>query len=142
MSAHPNEYILEGTTISDNTYSELLQHSAELIDTGKRNFFDVQPQVLEVNFGVFSNPSARFDFPLVSVSQVNRSLILSCSCKTIKKKLCEHQVQVLYNIIDRSYFCIFFDDKLRYQKIKEVAKDYGLDRENRLDDYFELQYIN
>lgn len=142
MRDHPSEYILENITLSDITYAELLKHSSELIDTSKRNFFDIQPQVIQVNFGLFSNPSSSIDFPLVSVTQMNDSMILSCSCKTPKKKLCEHQVQVLYNIIDRSYFCIFFDDKLRHQKIKEVAKDYGLERENNLDEYFELQYIN
>ena len=136
------EYILENISLSDITYSELLKHSSELIDTTKRNFFDIQPQLIQVNFGLFANPSSVVDFPLVSVTQINDSLILSCSCKTPKKKLCEHQVQVLYNIIDRSYFCIFFDDKLRHQKMKEVAKDYGLERENSLDEYFELQYIN
>ncbi|HET6227982.1 MAG TPA: SNF2-related protein [Bacteroidia bacterium] len=136
------EYILENTTLPEITYTELLNHSSELIDTGKRNFFDIQPQVLEVNFGVFSNPSSSFDFPMVSVSQVNNSVMLSCSCKTPKKKLCEHQTQVLYNIIDKSYFTIFFDDRLRNQKIKEVARDYGLEREDNLDDYFEVQYIN
>jgi SNF2 family DNA or RNA helicase len=136
------DYILENATLSEITYSELLQHSSELIDTGKRNFFDIQPQVIQVNFGVFYNPSSSFDFPFVTVSQVNHSLILSCSCKAPKKKMCAHQVQVLYNIIDRSYFCIFFDDRLRHQKIKEAAKEYGLDKENNLDDFFELHYIN
>ncbi|HSH66766.1 MAG TPA: SNF2-related protein, partial [Bacteroidia bacterium] len=91
---------------------------------------------------LFSNPSSSIDFPMVSVSQINHSLILSCSCRTPKKTLCEHQVQVLYNIIDRTYFCIFFDERLRNQKMKEVAKDYGLERENDLDEYFDLQYIN
>jgi SNF2 family DNA or RNA helicase len=142
MRDHPTEYILENVSLSDITYSELLQHSSEMIDTSKRNFFDIQPQVLNINFGLFSNPSATLDFPLVSVTQINNSLVLSCSCKTPKTKLCEHQVQVLYNIIDRSYFCIFFDEKLRHQKIKEVAKEYGLEREMDLEKYFDLQYIH
>jgi SNF2 family DNA or RNA helicase len=142
MRDHPTEYILENINLSDITYSELLKHSSEMIDTSKRNFFDIQPQVLNVNFGLFSNPSATLDFPLVSVTQINNSLVLSCSCKTPKTKLCEHQVQVLYNIIDRAYFCIFFDEKLRHQKIKEVAKEYGLERENDLDKFFDLEYIH
>ncbi len=142
MRDHPTEYILENTSLSEITYSELLAHSSELIDTSKRNFFDIQPQVLNINFGLFSNPSATLDFPLVSVTQLNHSIVLSCSCKTPKTKLCEHQVQVLYNIIDRSYFCIFFDEKLRNQEMKKVAKEYGLERENDLDQYFDLQYIH
>jgi hypothetical protein len=142
MRDHPNEYILENISLSDITYSELLKHSSEMIDTSKRNFFDIQPQVLNVNFGLFSNPAATLDFPLVSVTQLNNSLVLSCSCKTPKTKLCEHQVQVLYNIIDRSYFCIFFDERLRNQRMKEVAKEYGLERENDLDKYFDLVYIH
>lgn len=142
MREHPNEYILENITLSDITYSELLKHSSEVIDTSKRNFFDIQPQVIQVNFGLFYNPSSSIDFPMVSVSQVNNSTVLSCSCKTPKTKMCEHQGQVLYNIIDRSYFCIFFDERLRNQKMREVAKDYGLEREMNLDEFFELQYIN
>ncbi len=140
MRDHPHEYILEHITIATLTYSDLLKHSVDFFDVSARGFFDIHPQRIDLNVGVFTHPSTTLAFPVVSVSQLNTSLFLSCDCQASKKKLCEHQAQVLYNIIDRPYLRIFFDAALRQAKMKQVAKEYGLEEETQLDDYFYVEY--
>ncbi|WP_428665616.1 SNF2-related protein [Runella sp.] len=142
MREHPYEYILENTNLSAFSYSDLLKHSSDFIDAGARTFFDIQPQSIDINVGVFIHPSTALAFPGVSVSQLDHSVILSCPCKAPKKKLCEHQAQVLYNIIDRPYLRIFFDSIFRHIKMQEAAKDYGLEEETDLDDFFYVEYTN
>jgi hypothetical protein len=142
MRDHPNDYILENTTIEKITLSDLLAHTTDSINTAKRAFFDIQAETIELNTGFFTNTSPVIDFPLVSVTQLHNTLILSCPCKAIKKKLCEHQVQVLFNIMEQPYLRVFYDSKLRQQKLKEFAKEYGLENEADLDDFFEIEPAN
>lgn len=142
MNYHAFEYILENVTISALTYSDILKHSSALITPDRRDLFDIQPQTIELNFGLFSKPTDTVDFPLVAVTQLENSILLSCECKTPKNNLCEHQVQVLLNIMDRPHLKVFFDKKLRDEKIRVVAKDYGLENENNPDDFFQLEYAH
>ncbi len=142
MREHPNEYILENTLVSVLTYTDLLKHSADFIDTAARGFFDIQPQSIDLNAGLFIQPSGTMAFPAVSVSQLDNSIILSCPCKASKKKMCLHQSQVLYNLIDRPYLRIFFDTIFRHIKMQEIAKDYGLEGEDNLDDFFFVKYTH
>jgi SNF2 family DNA or RNA helicase len=142
MRDHPHDYILENTTIDKLTLSDLLAHTTDSINTAKRAFFDIQAETIELNTGFFTNTSPVIDFPLVSVTQLHNTIILSCPCKAIKKKLCEHQVQVLFNIIEQPYLRVFYDTKLRQQNLKEFAKEYGLENEADLDDFFEIEPAN
>lgn len=142
MRDHPNDYIIENATIPSLTLSLLLNHCTEAINTGRRSFFEIQAVTIEVNYGLFTNTSPVIDFPTVSVSQLHQTLVLSCPCATPKRKLCEHQAQVLYNIMDRPYLRIFYDQDLRSKKLQEAARDYGMENEKELDDFFELDYHN
>jgi len=142
MRDHPNDYIIENATIPSLTLSLLLNHCTEAINTGRRSFFEIQAVTIEVNYGLFTNTSPVIDFPTVSVSQLHQTLVLSCPCATSKRKLCEHQAQVLYNIMDRPYLRIFYDQDLRSKKLQEAARDYGMENEKELDDFFELDYHN
>jgi len=57
MREHPHEYILENNTIATLTYSDLLKHSTDFFDVGARGFFDIHPQTIDLNVGVFAHPS-------------------------------------------------------------------------------------
>jgi hypothetical protein len=48
----------------------------------------------------------------------------------------------LHNIIDRTYLRVFYDATLRQSKIREVAKEYGMENEADLDDFFQVEYTN
>jgi superfamily II DNA or RNA helicase len=142
MRDHPNDYIIEHTTISELTLPEILKHSSDLIDTTSKTFYDIKPETLELNFGLFSHPTSVLVFPVVTVSQTNNAIVVSCTCKTVKKRLCNHQAQVLLNIMKRPALRAFFDTSLRQQTIQQVSREYGMENEPDLDTFFEITYVN
>lgn len=111
-----------------------------MIDSGSKSFDEIQPQTIEVNFGLFSHPTSTTPFPIVSVTQTEGLIVLSCACKTPKKKLCEHQAQVIWNILNRNNLRVFFDKPLRIATLQKAAKEYGMEREEDLESHFTLEY--
>jgi SNF2 family DNA or RNA helicase len=142
LKHHKNDYTFENFNVSELNHNLILRYSTSLTETDRRGFFDVQPKVIEVNFGTFLIPTPTSDTLLVVVRQTEETLTLSCPCAAEKKSPCEHQVQVLYNLMDRRDLRIFFDKKLRSEQIKLVAKDYGLENESNPDDYFQLGHAD
>jgi len=141
LKYHRNDFVFQNFNISELDHAFLLKYSSSLTETGRRGFFDIVPKVIEVNFATFSIPSTTMDL-IVSVRQSEDSLTLSCPCSAEKKAPCEHQVQVLYNVMDRKDLRIFFDERLRIHQIKLIAIDYGLENEKNPDDYFRLEHAN
>ena len=131
-----NQYIFEDISLSNFSVFDLQKYCSEKIDIEKENLKDIQPYFIEINSGVFFKPSSNIDFPSVAVNFIGNSLILDCPCQNSKTKLCTHQAQVLYTIIERPDLRIFFDEKWRRKKLEDVAKEYGLENEANLDDYF------
>ena len=141
MNDHQHVYILENITVQTLSYSDILKYSSSFFTINSVGFFDIIPQHIEINFGLFTNP-VLYDFPDVSVNQNEDSITLTCNCDNTKSILCEHQVQVLYNILDRIYLRIFFDKQLLINNIRMVSKDYGMQDEPNLSDYFKVEYAN
>ncbi|WP_312079175.1 DEAD/DEAH box helicase [Chryseobacterium sp.] len=137
-----NQYIFEDISLSNFSVFDLQKYCSEKIDIEKENLKDIQPYFIEINSGVFFKPSSNIDFPSVAVNFIGNSLILDCPCQNPKTKLCSHQAQVLYTIIERQDLRIFFDEKWRRNKLKDIAKEYGLENEANLDDYFQIEHIH
>ncbi|GAB3923287.1 DEAD/DEAH box helicase [Larkinella terrae] len=141
-SDQPDEnhvYYLESISIPTLTDWVLARHSAESFFP-PLTFADVQPLTIAVNQGSFTTSSRLSYFPTVIVTQTDYSLAVSCACSAPKDKLCEHQVYILSSICRRNDLRIFFDEALRFEAIRKVAKDYGLENESRLDALFEVTY--
>ncbi len=139
---HSREIIFPNFNFSSLTHAFLFTNSAEMPDSAARNFFSVQPDTIAINAGSFTNPSTGVAFPTVLVQYSEGALVLDCGCNSPSKKLCNHQAQVLYNIMERADLRIFFDDALRHQKIKSMAKNYGLQNEVNPDAHFEISWNN
>ncbi|WP_051360042.1 DEAD/DEAH box helicase [Adhaeribacter aquaticus] len=139
---HPTDYVLEGIAIPDLTYTHLTQHSATGSVGIMGSSYDLYPTFLEVNAGAFASAVGPDRFPGVAIIQGNQAIRLSCACGVPKTNLCSHMVQVLQAILLRAEFRVFFDEKLRLEKIEPVAKDYGLSKTDNLERYFELEYEN
>lgn len=116
--------------------------SASVPDTGVNRFFDVAPVSIAINKGVFINPGGGIVFPQVELFYNDIKLSLKCGCGNQGPKLCDHQAQVLYNIMERNDLRIFFDASLRLEKIKTVSINYGLENDSRLGEFFELSWSN
>ncbi|TDE15380.1 DEAD/DEAH box helicase [Dyadobacter psychrotolerans] len=137
-----HDFVFVNLTVSALTNSHLLQHSAQLPETESRGYFDLQPKFIGIDDAVFNIQSGFADTIEVTVNQTGKDLHLHCECRIPKKKLCEHQTRVLYNLMDRKDLRAFFDKKTRIEKIKPVAAEYGLENEPDVDLYFELEYAN
>lgn len=140
--SHPADYVFANTNISAINNFVIFQHSSEQISTDQRGYFDLLPQVIDLDFAIFSNLSGMTAPKEVEIRQTDDKLILTCPCKALKNKLCEHQTQVLFNVIQRNEIRVFFDEMLRYEKIRKAAIDYGLENEKNLDSFFQLEYAN
>ena len=136
------EIIFENFQFSNLTQAFILANSAAMPDTGSGRFFAVHPDMIGLNVGSFSNPGGGLVFPPVLVQYKEDKLLLACGCTTGGNKLCTHQAQVLYNIMERPDLRIFFDTALRHQQIKTVAQNYGLQNEPNPDEHFELSWNN
>jgi len=134
-----NEYVLDGIDGPGLSNSIILKHSAAGIDTGAKGFMDLMPGHITVNEGSFIFPEG---FPSVRVSLQEQRLRLSCQCNGPEEKLCQHQSQVLYNIVNRDELRIFFDEQLRNERIRKAAADYGLEKTPELAQYFQVELVN
>ncbi|MEO3403651.1 DEAD/DEAH box helicase [Mucilaginibacter sp. CAU 1740] len=132
--------IIKGIAIEELTESLIAQYAAVSIYFDKESYRQILPKHIEIDNGAFTNQAATVAFPEVIVTRQPEQLSLSCACSAPRDKLCEHQAQVLSAIIQRDEFRVFFDDKLRHQKIRKIAGDYGLENETNLDQYFDVRY--
>jgi len=139
---NPYDYILRDFNLKNLSALVILKHLNQQIYTDTKGFFNLFPEQIEIDFAAFSHEASALPFPIVQVQQNENSVKLSCRCASPKNKLCEHQAQVLYNILKRQDLLIFFDENLRRQKIAKIALDYGLEKETDLDHLFNLNYEN
>ncbi|MGE8553483.1 MAG: DEAD/DEAH box helicase [Chryseobacterium jejuense] len=133
------EYILEDINISTLSVYDLLKHTADSSFIGITDFRDVYPIAIENNTGIFTKKSSLQDFPAVSISRINNSLLCSCTCDHAKAQLCIHQAEIIHCILEEKNYRIFFDDILRKKTLISKAKGYGLENEPDLDEYFQLE---
>jgi len=134
--------IFEGVNIATLTEGIIAQHTRGGIYFDGAAYQHITPLTIGLDYGTFTNSYSTLAFPNVNISQQNNRLSLSCGCYAEKGKLCEHQAIVLNAILKQDEFRIFFDEKLRQEKFKKFAADYGLQYERDLDRFFKLEYSN
>ncbi|WP_158799942.1 DEAD/DEAH box helicase [Pedobacter sp. L105] len=135
-------YVLSNFKIADLSAVLIMKHSAGPADTGATGYLDLFPQHISINFASFTDTNSQIHFPQVSLRKDQDNLILSCRCDMPKTRLCDHQARTLYNLLNRQELLIFFDEKLRHQKIRTFAAAYGLENETNPDNFFLLEYEN
>jgi superfamily II DNA or RNA helicase len=136
---NPDEYTIVDFDIIQLNEILIIKHSESVPETDIRGYYDIVPTEISVNGGVFShlsNPT----FPTVQVQLQAKSLTVACSCWSNKVKMCEHQAQVLHNIMKRPELRIYFDTAFRVRKMREKAYDYGLEKQPNIEQFFGLAY--
>ncbi|NCD72269.1 DEAD/DEAH box helicase [Mucilaginibacter agri] len=134
--------ILDGVSIGTLTESDIARHASNGVYFDLKAHQHINPSKIGLGYGTFTNQFAGFAFPQVSVSQQQNVLSLSCSCYAEGGRLCEHQALVLNALIRNDELRLFFDDKLRHERLKIFATDYGLQNERDLDAFFQINYHN
>jgi len=137
---HETDYVIEDFKFSNLTNTFILENSLGFANDTKRGYFDLNVLDLKINQGSFSDSYYFHKSVPIHIKYVNETLTLSCSCKLGKRKMCEHQTQLLYNIKDRKELLVFFDEDVRNEMIRVKAKEYGLENEHSLDTYFKLEF--
>ncbi|WP_443939860.1 SNF2-related protein [Pedobacter sp. MW01-1-1] len=134
------EYVIDHFNLKDLSKIVILKHLSAHVNTEEKGFYALFPEQIELNFGAFSHLSDETFAPIVFLSQDSDSVKLTCRCGLPKLRMCTHQAQVLYNLLQRPDLLIFFDENLRKQRLARLALDYGLEQEEDLDAVFELKY--
>jgi hypothetical protein len=62
LTYNATEIIFENCLFSNLSHAFILANSAAMPDTSADRFFSVQPEMIELNAGTFSNPSGRLVF--------------------------------------------------------------------------------
>ncbi|WP_316794756.1 DEAD/DEAH box helicase [Pedobacter agri] len=135
---NPYDYILKDFNLKNLSAIVILKHLNQQIYTDVKGFYSIVPEQIEIDFAAFSHYDSSTVFPIVQIQQDDKNVKLFCRCDTPKHKMCAHQAQVLYNILQRQDLLIFFDKNLRKQRLAKVALDYGLEKEEDLDSIFNL----
>lgn len=141
LSIFMAEYILENINISTLSVYDLLKHTTESSFVAVKDFRDIYPVNIEINTGIFTKNSLQ-EFPMVTISRINNTLLCLCTCNHPKDKLCSHQAEIIHCILEDKNFLIFFDDILRRKMLIPKAKAYGLENEPDLDTYLQLEWVN
>jgi SNF2 family DNA or RNA helicase len=127
----------------DELSEEFIEHFSLLAPSNiiRRNICDYYE--LEINRGKFYNIVSYWDNARVEVEfkPETKELLLSCNCKTIKRKMCSHQTTMLYILHNNDEIAFYFNPKTRHEKFKSYAKTYGLENEENLDDYFTVTRV-
>ena len=117
------EYVLTDFDFSELTDLYILKHVNDRVDTGVKGFYDLLPQHIDIDVVFFTDPGSTIPFPGVGISQRDRQTVITCGCSDTNPKLCSHQAQALHNILSRPSLRLFFDHKLRREKMQLQAKD-------------------
>ncbi|MBK8505061.1 MAG: DEAD/DEAH box helicase [Saprospiraceae bacterium] len=144
-SNHPDDFLNHRFVFPNLTIEHLKEdhihwNSQEKIENNP--VIQILVEKLGVDEGVFTYQGPLHVKQLVTLIQRDNQINLFCDCKTQETKLCRHQAQVLLNVLRRDDLRIFFSPKIRQQKLRRFAQDYGLANEPSLDSAFDIKYEN
>ncbi|MES2277070.1 MAG: DEAD/DEAH box helicase [Bacteroidota bacterium] len=129
-------YVMKGISIAGLSVINIAQHYAAPGFESLGNDLLVADD-LGIDHGVFTHTSTTNGVVLIHQQD---QLILTCSCNEPARQLCSHQAEVLLQVLKKDDWRIFFDQQLRYSRLKKFAADYGLDNKPDLDQYFQISY--
>ncbi len=95
----------------------------------------VEAQMPPNNFIAKINESYIRDFNIKIVQKEN-DLLLDCTCGNASTKICKHLQVTLSTILEVEMLQVAFDEKLRFQFLKEEADSQGLGDIGNLDNFY------
>ncbi len=140
LSSPDHAIIVQRCGVGALSANFIFDHSPATLHTDDNAYRNILPKTLEINEGTFTNQSGTLAFPSVSIAQSADQFSISCSCSEEEARFCEHQSQVLLAILKNNDLLVFFDEKLRFERLKGFAAGYGLENEPDLESFFELTY--
>lgn len=135
-----HHFIFRDTNLESMTSRDIAWHNPAGFYTDEEAGQYLVPISLAVNEGAFHHPK-NDTFPTVTVSQDTEQLLLTCTCTSELGKLCEHEAIILQTILKKEEFAVFFNTRLRHQKLKNAAIPYGLENEPDPDQFFRIELL-
>jgi SNF2 family DNA or RNA helicase len=135
-----SRFVFNNTGLVSLTELLVVQAAASGRYFDAEEYAPIFPLTLELNEGSFTQQRPSISFPLVTVVQHEKQLLVECECTGNGDKLCEHGALVLTAIISHEALGCFFNTRLRHEKIKPYARDYGLENEPDPDQFFTITY--
>lgn len=127
-------------SIDSLTETFLALHTPGGVYMELRDYQLIAPHSLEIDQGIFGQPYAYPAFPPVTVLRQEQQLLVSCTCGQEPDQLCQHAAKVLTAIVRREELGIFFNTKLRHEKLRKFGTDYGLSAVADPDQFFAIQF--
>lgn len=114
----------------------ILKNTNSSVDFESKNFYKLTVSSIRINF------IQLFDevMNVVKIDFEKQGLSIECSCKKYNHRFCEHQARGLFNILKRDEIIPFFNQNARQGLLQKQAENYGLEKENDLDLFFELVF--
>lgn len=136
---HPFDYIIRDVDFSKYDSVYLYNNSNGIFQflspySIRLNHEVCIPNHLELGFDLQTRNSP----VIVDFNEEKNELRIRCRCSKPKSKMCEHQAQTLYLIIENEKYRVNFDKNRRKNALLQKAVEYGLEREEDLDQFFEL----
>ncbi len=140
MMDFTEQYIIPAASISTLSAYDLLKYTRNGSFLESATQHSIYPVSLAIDEGTFTKKTDAIHFPDVTVCQTGNAIVTSCTCGGHATGLCEHQAEIIHCIIEKHQFRVFFDGRRRRQLLLKTAKDYGLEQEPDLDEYFRISY--
>ncbi|MDX3916806.1 MULTISPECIES: DEAD/DEAH box helicase [Olivibacter] len=132
-------YTIEG--FADEQLSEILmyKHSSDQLVPNA----SVHVKQLSIDRGVFdySHPNLHTAQIRVWTDRIEKRLHFHCTCLETPLRMCQHSNRVLYEIIKNTDIRFFFDGISRHVRVRQVARDYGLEDEADITSHFHMHYV-
>jgi SNF2 family DNA or RNA helicase len=135
--AHSSQYAFLNFSFDQLTTDLILKH----ISTQSSEYFRMKwIQKIEYGLAEIEISKTFYERQNVRITYQNDDLILECFCSKYKNHLCEHQEQAMYVLKDDPTVRAFFDPQLRQSILQQKVKDFGMQHESNLDDYFLIKW--
>lgn len=131
-------YQIADFDMADLTTAFILRHSSDMNATAR--VVDLIPDEVSIDRITFREASQSQAANRVDVQYEGETLTFHCTCATPRRKLCEHQQKALDLIMSREELRIFFDRPMREARLATTARQYGLEQEKNLSQFFTLEY--
>jgi hypothetical protein len=133
-----SSYQITDFDLKDLTSAFIFRHSSDVSTVAR--VYDLIPDEVSIDRITFQQAAYLQAPQSVEVRYERKTLTLHCTCDAPKRKLCEHQRQALNLIMNREELRIFFDHELRQARLATAARQYGMEHENDLSQFFTLEY--
>lgn len=138
-NSHPYEYKLTNVDFSTYDIPFILKNAtgiSQLKSPYQLNLYHEEVRLNHLELGL--DYQTKNSPVVVDFSEDENQLVLYCRCKTPKDKMCEHQAQALYVLVQNDKYRVFFDKKARNKLFQKEAEKFGIQEEEDLDVFFDL----